>query len=128
MSSNNIVNIQNPIPILQQPKSSITTNTLIPTQQQQIEYETIDNKELEKYNKQQEELKKTGIKYASFATIHLKISESILGVIIDLFDKPKDETISEHIKNIFIKDQRYAYIGIFLVVIAIILYIFRYRK
>jgi hypothetical protein len=38
--SDNIINIQNPIPILQQPKSKIITNILIPNEQKEIEYET----------------------------------------------------------------------------------------
>lgn len=120
---NSIVNIQNPIPILQQPKSSVIKNILIPNEQQEVEYEIIDTKEKEKLDEENEKMKKTGIKYTSFATLHTRISESILGVIVDFFEKPKDEYWIEHIPNIFIKDQRYAYIGMFLVIIAIIIHI-----
>jgi predicted Holliday junction resolvase-like endonuclease len=119
--SNNVINVQNPIPILQQPKSKITTNILIPNEQKEIEYETVDIKEKEKLDQKKDEIKKKGIKYESFATIHNRISESILGVITDLFKKPEDEYWTEHIINIFMKDERYAYIGVFLIFIALII-------
>lgn len=121
----NIVNIQNPLPILQQPKSSIITNPLIPNEQKEIEYVTTDINENIKLNKEYEEKKQDGIKYQSFSTIHSKISESVLGVLTDLFDKPEDETIFMHIINIFTKDQRYAYIGLLMIIISIIIYIIR---
>lgn len=123
--SNSVINIQNPIPILQQPKSFITTNPLIPNQQQEIEYTTIDIKEMEKQNKQYSEIQENGIKYTSFATMHSKISESIVGVLTDLFEKPKGQNTFEHIQYIFTKDQRYAYIGLFLVILSLIIILIR---
>lgn len=121
----NIINIQNPIPILEQPKSSITTNPLIPNKQKEIEYTITDKKESETLNKEYKEKQKNGIKYQSFYTIHSKISQSVIGILTELFDKPKENTISEHIINIFTKDQRYAYIGFLLVIISMIIYIIR---
>jgi hypothetical protein len=122
---NNIVNLQNPIPILQQPKSEIITNKLIPNRQKVEEYEIIDNIELRKQQEQKIKLENNGIKYASFATIHTRISESIIGIITEIFDKPYNEGIFEHINNTFTKNQRYAYIGLLLIMISIILYLYR---
>lgn len=125
MSDNMIINIQNPIPILQQPKSKIITNNLIPNEQREIEYETIDLQEKQKLDKKKEEYRKKGIKYESFGTIHKRISESILGIMTDFFEKPKEEYWSKHIINIFVKDERYAFIGIFIVIISLIIYFIR---
>jgi hypothetical protein len=125
MNSNNIVNLQNPMPILQQPKSSITTNTLIPNPQGEFDYETLDVKEFDKMNKEYDAIKKNNIKYTSFATIHAKISESVIGIITECYDKPKNIGWVEHIKNTFTKDERYSFIGILFIVISIIIYIIR---
>ena len=126
--SNNIVNIQNPIPILQQPKSAITSNSLIPNKQKELEFTVTDTKELERMNKEKEKAQKNGIKYQSFESIHSKISESLIGVSTELLEKPKNKTWFRHIQHIFIKDERYSYIGLFLVIIAMISYIVRYTK
>lgn len=113
------------IPILQQPKSSMTTNILIPNEQKEENYEIVDKIELEKLNKRKEELQKTSIKYTSFGDIHKRISESVLGIMTEIFDKREDDKWVEHIKNTFTKDQRYAYIGILLIIISIIIIVLR---
>lgn len=126
--NNNIVNIQNPIPILQQPKGQIISNSLIPNKQQELEYVTTDIEELEKMNKEKKNAQKNGIKYQSFESIHSKISESIIGISTELFEKPQNDTWIKHIVNIFLKDERYSYIGLLLIIIAIISYTTRYTK
>jgi len=123
--SDKVINIQNPIPILSQPKSVITTNVLIPNKQQEIEYIVTDTIEKDKMDRENNEIKSMGIKYTSFATIHNKISNSILGVLTELFVIPEDMTIFEHIINVFTKEQRYAYIGVFLVILSLIFYVIR---
>lgn len=106
----NIINLQNPVPILHQPKSSIITNTLIPKNDT---YEvSVSKKEFKIKNK--------------ISEMNSNISNSILGVLLDFFDKKEDMTWIQHFKYIFLKEQRYKYIGLFLIIISLILYLINY--
>jgi len=105
-----IINLQSSVPILQQAKSSIIKNELIPNESGKIEQVVIVSE-----NKFQV---KRGI-----SLINENISKSILGVTIDFFDKDKNITWIQHFKYIFTKDQRYKYIGLFLIMIAFFIYI-----
>jgi hypothetical protein len=125
MNEQVIQNIQNPFPILQQPKSEITTNPFISNEQKIIEIEEIQkeaNKIIEDVYK---ENKISGLKYTTFSDINSRISDSIIGILNDLFEKPNDVSFFEYIQTIFLKEQRYAYIGVFLIFIALIISILR---
>jgi len=123
--SNQIVNITNPIPILQQERSQITTNPFIPNEQQTLELEQLDTKANqiieETYNKN----KTNSIANLNLRDISKNISSSFIGILDDLFNKPEDIKWIDYIFFIFQKDQRYAYIGIVLLMIAFYMMIIR---
>lgn len=102
-----IVNIHNPIPILQQKPSFITTNTLIPKNFQQTNDEVSINKNAEKDNGK---------------SINQKISSDIIEFFNDFYEKPDNEKWSEYLIKISTKNNRLKYIGILFILIAI--YIF----
>lgn len=119
MSNNQIVNIQNPVPILQQERSSITTNPFIPNEQKTLELKTLDMEA----NKIIEDAwitnKNNSIKNLSINNINQNVSSSFIGFMDDLFIKPKEKSWKEYIVEILNKDQRYTYIGILFILIAI---------
>ena len=123
--SNQIVNITNPIPILQQERSQITTNPFIPNEQQTLELEQLDTKANqiieETYNKN----KTNSIANLNLRDISKNISSSFIGILDDIFNKPEDIKWIDYIFFIFQKDQRYAYIGIVLLMIAFYMMIIR---
>jgi len=123
--SNQIVNITNPIPILQQERSQITTNPFIPNEQQTFELEQLDTKANqiieETYNKN----KTNSIANLNLRDISKNISSSFIGILDDIFNKPEDIKWIDYIFFIFQKDQRYAYIGIVLLMIAFYMMIIR---
>lgn len=96
-----IANISNPIPILQQESSNITTNTLIP-KRSTIEVELPQQKKFQ-------------IEYL------VKISSNFIGFFNDLFIKPVDISWLDYLQTIIKKEQRYYYIGIFLIALAILI-------
>ena len=102
-----IANISNPIPILQQESSKITTNTLIPK---------ISSIEVNPPVKPQ-----TNSTILAFQNINQKISSSLIGIFNDLFIKPNDISWINYLQTISKKDQRYFYIGIFLIMISIVI-------
>jgi hypothetical protein len=118
MSVNKIVNITNPTPILKQERSRITTNPFIPNEQRILELEQLDksaNKIIEEsYNKN----KTNSIANLNLRDVSKNISSSFIGISEDLFNKPKDVKWVDYIFLIFQKDQRYAYIGVVLLMIA----------
>jgi hypothetical protein len=119
MTTNQIINIQNPVPILQQERSSITTNPFIPNEQKEMELRMMDveaNKIIEEAYKKN---KTTSISYLSIQDINKNISSSTIGVLDDLFKKPPHVPWSDYLLNIIQKDQRYTYIGVLLILIAI---------
>lgn len=119
MSNNQITNIQNPVPILQQERSSIITNPFIPNEQKTSELQILDTEA----NKIMEDAwiknKNNSIKNLSINNINQNVSSSFIGLMDDLFMKPKDKPWREYIVEIFSKDQRYTYIGILFILIAI---------
>lgn len=114
-----IINIQNPIPILQQDKSMITTNPFIPNEQKIKELEVLDeeaNKIIENaYNKN----KTNSISNLSLKEINKNVSSSFIGFLDDLFIKPDNIKWQEYLPIILQKDQRYTYFGILFIFIAI---------
>lgn len=102
-----IVNLHNPVPILQQKPSSITTNTLIPKNFQQIDQESLNFKVQNTNNTN---------------SINQKISSDIIEFFNEFYTKPDDENWSNYIVKISSKKNRFIYVGIFFISIAI--YIF----
>lgn len=119
MSLNQIANISNAIPILQQERSKITTNPFIPNTQRIRELEELDidaNKIIEaEYNKN----KTTSVVNLSIREINKNVSSSVIGFLDDLFKKPKDIPWRVYLPIIIQKDQRYTYIGVLFIIVAI---------
>lgn len=96
--------IQNPINILQQEKSSITTNPFVQprlyTVQETLQETTKDTP------------KDTPPKPPTFYDINKKLSNSIMGLIDDLFEKPDDIPWLKYIQMILDKDERYTYLTV----------------
>lgn len=126
MSVNQIANISNTVPILQQERSSITTNPFIPNEQKTIELQQIQKESNiiieEQYNKN----KTTSIFNLPIRTINDNISSSFIGFFNDLFVKPADMPWRIYIPMILERDQRYTYLGVLCIFIAI--YMLAVRK
>lgn len=125
MSVNRIANISNTIPILQQERSSITTNPFIPNEQRTLELEQIDKQANliieEQYNKN----KKSSIFNLPLRDINTNISSSFIGFFNDLFLKPADMPWRIYIPMILERDQRYTYIGVLCIFIAVYMLVVR---
>lgn len=126
MSVNQIANISNAVPILQQERSNITTNPFIPNEQRTMELEQIDRSANliieEQYNKN----KTSSIFNLSLRDINTNISSSFIGFFNDLFLKPNDMPWRIYIPMILERDQRYTYIGVLCIFIAV--YMLAVRK
>lgn len=115
-----VVNITNPVPILQQNKSSIITNPFIPNEQKEFEIELLNKEASEILEKEYQEKQRDSIKNQTIEGIFKKMINSILGVLDDIFKKPEDINFFHHLLNILSKENRYAYIGVFLILMVII--------
>lgn len=117
-----------PVPILQQQPSEITTNSFIPQEQRIKELSIIE----EQANKLVEEAyfqnRNSSIRFQSIDQINKNISGSVIGIIDDILRKPSEISWNTYIVYIFQKEQRYAYIGILLIFISVLLYIFNKEK
>lgn len=122
MSDKVIANLQNPVPILQQISSNITTNPFIPNKQKIEEIELLEseaNKIIEKAYKNED----TNIQNITIKKIGENISISVIGFLDDLFIKPSDVSWSNYILVIAKKENRYAYFGILFIIIGILMWI-----
>ncbi len=108
-----IVNIHNPIPILQQKPSSITTNTLIPVNfQPQLQESQIQESRIQETQEYQ-------------VNINQQISSDFIEFFNNMFEKPNDTPWPKYIIDIISKKKRYTYIGLFFILIAIYMLIIR---
>ena len=114
-----IANLQNPFPILQQPRSNITTNPFIPNEQKQYELEVLEKNANEIVEKAYMQNKTSSISNLSVKTVIHNTANSFVGVLNDLFEKPKEVNFINHVLNILQKEQRYAYIGLIFIIIAL---------
>lgn len=119
MSVNQIANISNVKPILQQERSKITTNPFIPNEQKQIELEELDKEANDIIQEQYNKNRTTSISNISIRDITKNISSSFIGFFNDLFTKPEDIAWTEYLQTIFTKDQRHTYIGVLFILIAV---------
>ncbi len=114
--TNTIVNVQNPINILQQERSKITTNPFIPNEQKIREFETIDHESNEIIKKAYE---KNNIYNFSINQINENISKSTIGFLDDLFIKPENNNWIDYLQIILLKEERYVYFGFLLIIFVI---------
>ena len=111
-----VINIKNPDPILLQERSKITTNPFIPNEQKEMELSILDKEANDILIKKNTQSKFTNL---SIHQINKNISKSFIGLLDDLFTKPESKSWIEYIKEIMQKDDRYSYIGILLILIAV---------
>jgi len=115
-SSKNIANIQNPVNILKQQSSKITTNPFIPNEQKIKEFEIIDKEANEIIKKA---YSKNDIYNFSINEINKRISKSITGFLDDLFVKPEKYNWVEYLQLILLEEERYVYFGFILIMFVI---------
>jgi hypothetical protein len=113
---NTIANIQNPVNILQQERSKITTNPFIPNEQKIMEFQTIDRESNEIIKKAYE---KNNIYNFSIKQINENISKSTIGFLDDLFIKPENNNWIEYLQIILLKEERYVYFGFLLIMFVV---------
>lgn len=124
MKEDTIINIHNPIPILQQQESNILNNkdntnpniSNIRKTKEEMILKQIIKEEHEKTLKKKEK------------TLNQNIADSFIGFIDDLFTKEKNRSWLTHLKIILHKNDRYFYLGILLLTIGIVLIIFEKIK
>lgn len=120
MSDNIIANLSNPQPILQEPSSSsINTNPFIPNKQKEIELKVIEKEANNIVQNAYNSNKTSSISNLTLKEINTNVSDSFIGFVDDLFVKPKDVPWKYYLPKILEKDQRYAYLGILLILISL---------
>jgi hypothetical protein len=100
--------LENPINILSQQKSNITTNPYI----------KVGNTKNEETIQLNINANANNTNNPKFSEINQNLSSNVLGFFDDLFVKPPDETWNDYIPMILAKDDRYNYIGVFLLLVA----------
>lgn len=120
MSDTIIANVANPTPILQQDRSSkLTTNPFIPNEQRERELVTIQQEANSIIEEAYQTNKTSSIRNMTLNQINGNISSSVTGIIDDLFAKPNDVPWRHYLPMIIQKEQRFAYLGILLIFIAV---------
>jgi len=110
---NVILPLENPTNILSQQKSNITTNPYIKVGNTKNE-KTIQLNIDEQNNLNIDEQNKN----PKFSEINQNLSFNVLGFFDDLFIKPSNEFWTDYLPIILAKDDRYNYIGVFLLLVA----------
>lgn len=120
MSDNIIANLSNPIPILSQPSSStINTNPFIPNEQREIELKVIQKQANNIVEQAYESNKTSSIANLTLKEINTNVSNSFLGLVDDMYQKPDDIPWKVYLPKILEKEQRYAYLGVLLILISL---------
>lgn len=114
--NNNIANIQNPVNILKQQSSKITTNPFISNEQKIKEFEIIDKEANEIIKKA---YSKNDIYNFSISEINKRISKSVIGFLNDIFVKPEKYNWVEYLQLILLEEERYVYLGFLLIMFVI---------
>lgn len=107
-----------PSSIVSHQKSNIVTNAFIRDEQKQMEINSLENEVNDIITKNYNDNITSSIRNLSLSEINANISKSCIGILDDIFDKPKSTTWGEYIQIILKKDQRYTYIGFLLIFIA----------
>jgi hypothetical protein len=95
--------LHNPIPILQQRKSYITTNPYV-----------LGRQPIETPHK---------LLSRPFTNFSKNLAQSCMGFLDDLYIKPNEEPWYSYIIFIIYKDNRHTYLGVFLLLIALAIFI-----
>ena len=144
----NQIPFSNPVPILQQTKSKMVHNSLIdqkidqkivtqiPIQQltddiQPHAFISESQKQQELNNLQKEAnhifdksfVHESGIQNLSILEINNRISDSVVGILNDIYIKPSNEDWIPYFFKILKYKERYTYIGIILIFISLYIYI-----
>jgi hypothetical protein len=119
--------VDNPVPILQQQKSDITTNTFLEPGNKT--YDIQSNQQLNNFGISKEEAVRQGptkpkLNSPSFNEINKKLSITIIDTLDDLLNKPDNINWKDYILRVFAKDDRYTYFSILLIIFALILILF----
>lgn len=117
--------VNNPVPILQQQKSNITTNTFLEPGNKT--YDIPSNQQLNNFG--QSDTKPTTnpkpkLHSPSFTEINKKLSVTIIDTLDDLLNKPDNINWKDYALMVFAKDDRYTYFSILLIIFALILILF----
>lgn len=107
-----------PSSIVSHQKSNIVTNAFIRDEQKQMEIDSLENEVNDIITKNYNDNITSSISNLSLSEINANISKSCIGILDDIFDKPKSTTWGEYVQIILKKDQRYTYIGFLLIFIA----------
>jgi hypothetical protein len=107
-----------PSSIVSHQKSNIVTNAFIRDEQKQMEINSLENEVNDIITKNYNDNITSSIRNLSLSEINANISISCIGILDDIFDKPKSTSWGEYIQIILKKDQRYTYIGFLLIFIA----------
>jgi len=128
------ITISNPVPILQQPKADLTTNPFIsgttPTQQistqqttPQISTQQISTQQTTTPQSTQEnDSSLPGV--IGFTDFNKKMSNSIMGIMDDMYEKPNDVSWQEYIPYVVGKESRYNYLGVTIIFIIMFIILF----
>ena len=116
-------NIQAVQPILQEQKSDIVTNPFISDTYKIAELNDIQKHANDIFEEQYNKNMTNSIQNLSLYDINKNITSSCVGLLDDVLNKPYDIGWIEYIQIIFKKNQRYAYIGILLIIIALFILI-----
>lgn len=120
MSDKVIANLIPPKPILQQQKSSlVVTNPFIPNEQKAQELEAVQKEANDIVRVAYQQNQTSSIQNQSLGQLNKNISQSVIGLLDDIFKKPDDIPWKHYLPMIIQKEQRYTYIGILLVFISI---------
>ena len=109
------------VPILQQEKSSITTNPFIPNTQKEKEMQVIDSQANAILQEYYNSNKNNSIQNLTLSQVTTNVSTSFTGFLDDLFIKDDNTSWKEHLIEISTKDQRYAYLGVLLICVSLFL-------
>jgi hypothetical protein len=116
--------VNNPVPILQQQKSNITTNTFLEPGNKT--YDIQSNQQLNNFGINTVKSSDSKPKHNSpnFNEINKKLSITIIDTLDDLLNKPDNIKWTDYILMVFAKDDRYTYFSILLIIFALILILF----
>lgn len=105
--------------ILQQTRANMDTTGFIPNEQKKKELEELE-KDANELVKHVDKNSRSSIKDLTINQIIQNLSDSIIGLLNDLFLKPSETKWTTYLSEIFQKNDRYVYVGILMVVFALL--------
>lgn len=127
-NNNFIINITTPIPILQQNTSSINTNPFLMDNNKIniIKSDSQTENDIENENQKEREKENIYMTNLDIEYFFKDFSINIIDFLNDLLDKPNDDSWISYLVYILYKNNRYTYIGILSIIIALMIYIIEY--